>query len=323
MSRAHALPESLIGRPFAVADAYAAGVPRSRLRASDLISPTRGVRVERTSATRPPVDETASTRMARLRDDLIRRAEHFAPALAPGQFFSHETGLALLGAPLPYTHARERALHVSSRRPSGQPRREGVTGHRLQQRQPAPWRARGLPIEHPARLWRQVGALWRLDDLIAAAEYLIHPDRRLIAASDLRAEIDEAGDVRRGILARALAEVRTGAETAEETTLRLALVRAGLPEPELNWELRDANGRFIARLDLAYTRYRVAVEHDGRTHAFDEAQFARDADRWDEIQALGWVHVRILSHHLRPDPQRAVDRVAAALTRAGWRPGRL
>jgi hypothetical protein len=31
--------------------------------------------------------------------------------------------------------------------------------------------------------------------------------------------------------------------------------------------------------------------------------------------------VRILSHHLHPDPSRAVARVTEALVGAGWRPG--
>ena len=72
---------------------------------------------------------------------------------------------------------------------------------------------------------------------------------------------------------------------------------------------------------MAYRRYRVGVEHDGRTHAFDETQFARDSDRWDAITSLGWRVVRILSHHLHPDPGVAVRRVADALVDAGWRPG--
>jgi hypothetical protein len=93
------------------------------------------------------------------------------------------------------------------------------------------------------------------------------------------------------------------------------------PEPKLNLSISAPDGRFVARLDLAYPRYRVAVESDGRIHAFDEAQFARDADRWDDIRAAGWTLVRILSHHLRPDPQIAIDKVTEALWAAGWRPG--
>ena len=169
-------------------------------------------------------------------------------------------------------------------------------------------------------MWRQAASIWSVDDLIAAGDFLVHPRTGLVTIEDLRDEIAEAGDIR-GRLKRALLEIREGAESAQETVLRLAITRAGLPEPELNWELRDENGRFVARLDLAYPQFRVASEYDGRHHA-DEQQFRTDADRWDDIRAQDWNLVRVLSHHLRPDPRIAVEKVASALIAAGWRPGR-
>ena len=71
------------------------------------------------------------------------------------------------------------------------------------------------------------------------------------------------GDVRGGLLKRALTDVRAGVRSPRETLLRLTLQRAGLPEPEINWTLRDARGRAVAELDLAYPRWRVAPEYDG------------------------------------------------------------
>lgn len=321
VTRAKPLPPPLDAHPFSVVDARRAGVSRSRLQARDLDTPTRGVRAPPLGAESIPDNETPSQRMTRLRRDLARRAERFAPALTSDQFFSHETGLALIGAPLPYSWGAQRDLHISARRPAGKPRRRGTVGHRLQSREPAPWRASGLPIEHPARMWRQAAFTWELDDLIAAGDFLVLPKRGLIAIDDLQQEVRDSGDVAGGLLERAIAEIRLGAETAEETRLRLALVRAGLPEPELNIDLRDAAGAFVARLDLAYPRFRVAIEHDGRTHAFDERQFARDADRWDDIRRVGWRLVRVLSHHLHPDPTPAIAKVSEALVEAGWLPG--
>lgn len=272
-------------------------------------------------APRPIAAETAShsERLADLREDLVRRAREVAPAVTPAQFFSHSTGLALLGAPLPFRRDGAHPLHLSVRRPAPQPRRTGVVGHRLQDRPGGRWIADGLPIDHPARLWRQAAGGWDVDDIIAAGDFLICPRHRLITLDDLWDEVRVVGDVSGRKLHRALDEIRAGAETAEETRLRLAITRAGLPEPALNHDLRTDAGRFVARLDLAYPRYRVGVEHDGRVHAFDEKQFARDADRWDDIRREGWTHVRILSHHLRPDPARAVQKVAEALLAAGWR----
>lgn len=321
MTRRTPLPVALRDRPFSVADAREHGVRGSRLRASDLTIPTRGVRAHAASASETSENENTAQRLDRLRCEMLERMRQFAPALTPDQFFSHSSGLALLGVPLPYTVAAHRPVHVSARRPAAQPRRHGVVGHRLQARPAACRHAEGLPIEHPARMWRQAAAEWDLDSLIIAADSLILPRRRLLTIAELRQEIAEAGDVAGRLLSRAIGAAREGAETAEETRLRLLLVRAGLPEPDLNIDLRH-HGHFVARLDLAYPRYRVAVEHDGRVHAEDAAQFAKDADRWDAIREAGWTHVRILSHHMRPDPQVAVDKAARALFDAGWRPGR-
>ncbi|GAA5033562.1 DUF559 domain-containing protein [Microbacterium fluvii] len=322
MTRARPLPSQLDAAGFTVASAREAGVSHSRLRATDLDAPTRGVRHVR----QPPIEvaenETASERMERLRDDLFQRAALIGLVLTADQFFSHETGLALAGVPLPYTTAAQRELHVSTRHPAAKPRRARVVGHRLPKRDPARSTARGLPIEEPARMWRQVAGTWSLDDLICAGDHLVCPRTGLATLDDLRAELALAGDVPGHPLARALALIRVGAETAEETRVRLLIARADLPEPALNWSLHAPDGRFVARIDLAYPRHRVAIESDGRTHAVDQKQFARDADRWEEIRAEGWRLVRILSHHLRPDPQVAIDKVTAALWDAGWRPGR-
>lgn len=176
----------------------------------------------------------------------------------------------------------------------------------------------GVPAESPVRAWRQTAAHWGMDDLIAAAEFLVHPRRGLATIEELRAEVEAMGDVGGSLLTRSLALVRVGSESPEETALRLLLVRAGLPEPLINFDLRVPSGRLIARLDLAYVEYRVAVEYDGRIHAEDDRQFRRDADRWDGIRAAGWQHVRILSHHVRPDPRIAVRKVVTALSMAGW-----
>lgn len=178
-----------------------------------------------------------------------------------------------------------------------------------------------MPCEHPARAWRQTATLWTLDDLVAAGDFLVCPRNRLITIDDLRAEVRSMGDVAGGLLASALDLVRMGAESPEETRLRLAVLRAGLPEPQLNWALRTSSGVEIARLDLAYPRFKIGAEYDGRVHAEDVDQFRKDADRWDAIRAQGWQHVRILSHHMRPDDTVAVAKIIEALLAAGWRPG--
>lgn len=305
MRRPEPLPEALTS-VFRVSDARAMGVSAARLERSDLRSPHRGLRTSRLL----PIPSTS-----------LELAAEYAPRLAAWQFFSHETALEAVGAPMPEWPYRPR-LHVAAHRPSREPRMPGVVGHRLQVRQPAVMLSRtGLPIEAPVRAWRQVGSLWALDDLIAAADFLLSGERPLAIPEQLREEIKVMGDVRRGILRRALIEARSGVRSPRETRLRLVLTRAGLPEPKINWILRDGRGKAVAELDLAYPRWRVCPEYDGRVHETDRRQFAKDADRWDSIRDQGWDHVRILNAHMQHGGRRAVERVREALIRAGWRPG--
>ena len=298
------LPAQLGARPFAVADADALGVPRARLRAGDLRIPYRGVR---STDAQPP-------------SDLLGRCIEYAPRLEPWQFYNDATALALAGAPLPWS-VDPNAVHVAAHRPRREPRIPGVTGHRLQRRDPKLLsHPAGFPVESPERAWRQAGYSWPLDALVAAADHLILPRRALCTLDELWHEVEEMGDMRGRILATALRLARVGSESPKETELRLLLSRNGLPEPELNVELFDDRGTFIARLDMLYTRWRVAVEYDGRQHASDPKQFERDADRWEAIRQQGIRLVRILSHHMGGERPQAPVLVGEALWEAGWRP---
>lgn len=286
---------------FTYRAAREAGIGRGGLQGTRFLAPFHGVRAERYER-HPDVDE------------LLRRCLWYLPRLREGQFFSHATALALYGATVP--PREERALHVSVHRPSSPPRTRGVSGHRLQQRDPDVHLLGELPVEAPERAWVQASRDWTTDELVVAADHLVRRDRPL---TTIRALTAEALRMRGDVLGEPLSLVREGSESARETLLRLVLVRAGLPEPELNVPLRDTQGRTIARLDEAFPAYRVAVEYDGRQHAFSVSQFRRDADRWDAIRDAGWHLVRILDHHLSPDPGIAVAKVRAALIARGWK----
>ncbi|MGE2733628.1 DUF559 domain-containing protein [Mycolicibacterium vaccae] len=105
-----------------------------------------------------------------------------------------------------------------------------------------------------------------------------------------------------------------GAESPQETRVRLVLVRAGLPRPEtqiLFPELR-------IRVDMGWRRWRVAVEYDGIQHWTDRRQRSWDIDRLALLEEAGWHVVRVSSGMLER-PRVIVDRVRAKLHAAGWR----
>jgi G:T-mismatch repair DNA endonuclease (very short patch repair protein) len=120
--------------------------------------------------------------------------------------------------------------------------------------------------------------------------------------------------------AAALERIREGAESRPETLVRLALVDAGLPEPEVNVDIHDEAGRFLGRGDLVYRRWRLVVEYDGDQHRVDTMQFDRDVRRLDDLAAAGWRVIRVVGRSFFQDCAATVERVARALLAAGWRP---
>jgi len=293
-------------QPFSVADGGAAGLGRGALAGPTFEAPFRGVR--QWKGAREATDE---------RSRLIERCRQYAPRMPATQFFSHDTALVAYGAPTPYGWELGE-LHVSVHRPLQAPRARGIRGHRLQGRVPATRDIAGLRLEDPARGWVQLAHDWPFDAMVAAGDFLVARRRPLVTVEELRTEAAWAR--RERALGAALAAIRVGSESPEETRLRLVLLRGGLPEPELNIDIFDDTGRFLGRGDLVFPRFKVLVEYDGRQHASDPAQFARDADRWHGFAENGWTLVRILRHHLRGSGDVALDRARSALLRAGWRP---
>ena len=95
-----------------------------------------------------------------------------------------------------------------------------------------------------------------------------------------------------------------------ETRLRLLLVEAGLPRPQAQWEVKNAGGVVLWRLDLAYAVEKIAIEYDGAWHW---KQRRDDDRRRAALRALGWdVHV-FDADDVYVDPDRVVQEGRTAL----------
>ena len=102
-----------------------------------------------------------------------------------------------------------------------------------------------------------------------------------------------------------------------ETVLRLAVVRAGLPEPHVNHPIAGASGRIVASGDLVFPAARLVVEYDGDHHRTDPEQYQTDIDRVYRIESLGWTVVRISKMHMRDGASEALARIRQALKTNG------
>jgi len=103
-------------------------------------------------------------------------------------------------------------------------------------------------------------------------------------------------------------------ESPLETDVLKFLRKAGLPSPMLQYQVRDG-GRFVARLDFAYPEHLVAIEADGFRYHADRRAFDGDRARANELQARGWLILRITSKHVQEDPESVAAWVRKALSR--------
>jgi hypothetical protein len=150
-----------------------------------------------------------------------------------------------------------------------------------------------MRVTTPARTAYDIGrhtvgriqAIQRLDALANATRVTIE-DVEAIATAHAGA---------RGLhrVRRVLPLMDGGAESPQETDARLTLIDAGLPAPTTQHVIRGRYGEFIARVDMAYKKVKVAIEYDGPQHWTDPIIRQRDIDKGYELNDLGWAVIRL------------------------------
>jgi very-short-patch-repair endonuclease len=116
---------------------------------------------------------------------------------------------------------------------------------------------------------------------------------------------------------RAARYVRGGVDSVTESRLRMLLVLAGFPEPQVNFIMRHPDGSWRMRFDLCYPALKLIVEYDGRQHAMTTAQWQRDLKRREELDALGWRIIVVTAADLFDAPDQVLARVRGALIERG------
>ncbi|WP_182358397.1 DUF559 domain-containing protein [Tomitella gaofuii] len=108
-----------------------------------------------------------------------------------------------------------------------------------------------------------------------------------------------------------------GAESVWETRARMAVVASGLPRPETQVYIYDADGRFLARVDMCWPQYRVIFEYDGDDPHSTTRQRDRDITRWNDLTDAGYAVIRVRAPHLQGTMPRVLGQLRAALRKAG------
>ncbi|MFD3746672.1 DUF559 domain-containing protein [Nocardia sp. NPDC058633] len=174
----------------------------------------------------------------------------------------------------------------------------------------------GYPVTTPSRTAFDLACRLPRDRAVPALDALCRATG--LDPSTALAFADVHQRVRGSARARAVLRlVDPGAESPPESLTRLLLIDHGLPAPTTQLVVRDTGGAFLARLDMGWERWRVAVEYDGAQHWTDSAQRTKDIDRHAILAEHGWSIVRVGADLLRNRPHIVIDRVVAALSARG------
>jgi hypothetical protein len=305
------LPDELATTSFLWRDGLDAGLTPKQLRNKKLARPSRGVRVP----------QGVALSLA----DEVRALSWITPESA----VSHITAASLWEFPLPFWLEQDREVHVSRPASSSTPRRREVVGHRMKLLPGETAVHLGVRLTSRKKTWLDLAQLLLVEDLVIIGDHLVRwPRWKYEKRLEPYATVEELRGIiaahkgKRGIVkaAEAIEMVRVGADSAQETRLRLALVNAGLPEPELNQPLVDDSGRRWHSPDLQYREYKVAIEYEGDHHRSAE-QLANDVKRGENAAAAGWLERRITKDEMADDARLAVTKIRRALLERGWKPG--
>ena len=165
----------------------------------------------------------------------------------------------------------------------------------------------GRPVTTPARTAFDLGRRGGLNSAVARLDALT---RATGLPTDDIAAVAARHRGARGLrqLESVLELVDSGAESPQETYLRLALIRAGLPRPRTQVPVYDDGGAVVAYLDMGWPELRVGVEYDGDHHRTDRRQYVRDIRRLELLEELGWLVVRVVVEDHPVDVLRRVRR---------------
>ncbi|MGX5655069.1 endonuclease domain-containing protein [Geodermatophilus nigrescens] len=246
------------------------------------------------------------------------RAVAAAGVLLPGAVVSGRSAAVLWGVELAGPEDDVELTLPAGRHPV---RAAGLRVRRARLTEADVMRRRGVPATLPLATALQLAGVLDGDEAVVAVDRLLASGLVDLAPLQLRAAaLTGRGSAR----ARAVCELADErSESPQETRLRLLLGRSGLPAPVPQVTVR-VDGRFVARVDLAWPELRVGVEYDGAWHA-EPGQFARDRRRLNALQAAGWTVVFVTAADLHR-PEELLARVARALesARVRWTgsPGR-
>jgi hypothetical protein len=170
---------------------------------------------------------------------------------------------------------------------------------------------KGLKVTSPARTAYDLARRGDLVERVVAVDRLanVHrfdPDLLLqFSARNRRARGN-------GLVPCVLAHADRRSGSPMETRLRMLIVQAGLPRPEVQWVVQDERTRTAVWLDLAWPDLMIGIEYEGEASHTEPNQVLRDIGRHTGLVDKGWRVYRYTKFEIL----RRQDLIVAQLTRA-------
>jgi hypothetical protein len=151
----------------------------------------------------------------------------------------------------------------------------------------------GMRVTTPARTALDLACRYPLGKAVAAIDALARATHLKIADVELLADRYKG---RRGIRkARTVLDlVDPGAESPQETWLRLLVIRNGFPPPQTQIPVYAEYGALVAVLDMGWEDIKLALDYEGDHHR-NPVRFNKDIRRHDNVTELGWMDIRVTS----------------------------
>jgi hypothetical protein len=109
-----------------------------------------------------------------------------------------------------------------------------------------------------------------------------------------------------------------GAESPQETRVRLILIDDGLPPPRT--QIRVSDGVREAFIDMGYDEPMVGFDYDGEQHQTNRNRYVHDIGRAELVDREGWIDIKVVAEHSR---RFILHRAHEAFARRGWAPSKL
>lgn len=220
---------------------------------------------------------------------------------------SHATAARVLSLPVPALPGEHVTVVERRRRRS----RKDVTCHLSRKG----WinEISGVRVSAPQQVFVELATQLSLVDLVVVGDHMVR--KGLVDIPTLRKFCADASGAGAALARTAASYVRDGVDSPMETRLRLLIVLAGLPEPEVNLLVGDEVER--RKYDLSYRRSKTILEYDGRQHVERIEQWEADLERREGIDDDQWRILVFVAKDIYKSPGRTLERIHRVLSLRG------